>query len=396
MAIGWKDWQGRDSRMMPARESRINELAIRFLEKRSRMKILTIRRIVAVAALAVSVAQIGTKATEAQSAILNLPRVSQHARSSQRIGITDIAIDYHRPLVSGRKIFGGLQAYGKVWRAGANENTTFEVSDPVTIDGHPLTKGTYGLHMIPGESSWIIIFSKNSTSWGSFTYDQAEDALRVNVVPRTIQNQEALSYDFDDPKPDSVMVTMRWETVSVPFKIEVDTPRLVEESLRKQLRGRAQFEWQPWTEAANYLLNSKLSPESALKYADRSIENEDRFENEITKANALKVLGRVDEAHAAHDKAIGLGKQSQVHDFGRTLQTQGRYDEALEFFRDNIKKDPNSWIGHNEAARVAVSQRDFTTAIKEMKLAAEVAPESLKAQHLDLVRRLENNENINK
>src|SRR5260370_901704 len=113
MAIGWKDWQGRDSRMMPARESRINELATRFLEKRSRMKILAIRRIVAVAALAVSVAQIGTKATEAQSAILNLPRVSQHARSSQRIGITDIAIDYHRPLVSGRKIFGRRQHYGK-------------------------------------------------------------------------------------------------------------------------------------------------------------------------------------------------------------------------------------------------------------------------------------------
>src|SRR6266700_1397852 len=396
MAIGWTDWRRRALRRMPERESRINELAVRLLEKGSRMKILAIRRIVAITALAVSVAQIGTKATEAQSAILNLPRVSQHARSTQRIGITDITIDYHRPLVSGRKIFGGLQAYGKVWRAGANENTTFEVSDPVTIDGHPLTKGTYGLHMIPGESSWIIIFSKNSTSWGSFTYDQDEDALRVNVVPRTIQNQEALSYDFEDPKPDSVMATMRWETVAVPFKIEVDTPRLVEESLRKQLRGRAQFEWQPWTEAANYLLNSKLSSETALEYANRSIENEDRFENEITKANALKALGRADESHAAHDKAIGLGTQSQVHDFGRTLQTQGRYDEALEFFRENIKKNPDSWIGHNEAARVAVSQGDFTTAIKEMKRAAEVAPESLKAQHLDLVRRLENNENINK
>src|SRR6266702_600657 len=213
MAIDWTDWQGRASRLMPPRESRVNELAIRFLVKGSRMKILAVRRNVSVAVLAVFVAQIGTKAAEAQSAILDLPRVSQHARSSQRIGITDITIDYHRPLVSGRKVFGGLQAYGKVWRAGANENPSFEVSDPVTIDGHPLTKGTYGLHMIPGESSWIIIFSKNSTSWGSFTYDQDEDALRVNLVPRTIQSQEALSYDFDDPKPDSVMATMRWETV---------------------------------------------------------------------------------------------------------------------------------------------------------------------------------------
>src|SRR5260370_7934438 len=224
MAIGWKDWQGRDSRVMPERESRINELAIRFLEKRSRMKILAIQRIVAIAALAISVAQIGAKSTEAQSPILNLPRVSQHARSTQRIGITDITIDYHRPLVSGRKIFGGLQAYGKVWRAGANENTTFEVSDPVTIDGHPLTKGTYGLHMIPGESSWIIIFSKNSTSWGSFTHDQAEDALRVNVVPRTIQNQEALSYDFNTPNPTPALVTNPSKTYPPPSTHKSTTP----------------------------------------------------------------------------------------------------------------------------------------------------------------------------
>src|SRR3984957_18294316 len=277
--------------------------------------------------------------TSAQSFGLDLPAPSQPAEVSQRIGLTDITIKYHRPLVNDRKIWGALVPYGKVWRAGANENTTITFDDPVTIEGQPLAAGTYGLHMIPNADEWTVIFSKNSTSWGSFTYDQAEDALRVSVVSRTIQNQEALSYDFDDPRPDSVTVIMRWETVAVPFKIEVDTPRLVEESLRKQLRGRAQFEWQPWTEAAHYLLNSKLSPENALKYADRSIENEDRFENEITKANALKVLGRTDEARAAHDKAIGLGTQSQVHDFGRTLQTQGRYDEALEFFRDNIKKD---------------------------------------------------------
>src|SRR6266496_5508511 len=148
---------------------------------------------------------------KAQSAILNLPRVSQHARFTQRIGLTDITIDYHRPLVKGRKIFGGLQSYGKVWRAGANDNTLFEVSDPVTIEGHPLPKGVYGLHMIPGETSWIIIFSKNSTSWGSFTYDQAEDVLRVTVTPQTIENHETLSYDFDDPKPDSIVITMRWE-----------------------------------------------------------------------------------------------------------------------------------------------------------------------------------------
>src|SRR5213595_1875162 len=121
---------------------------------------------------------------------LNLPDVSQAAEVKQRIALTDITINYHRPLVNGRKIWGALVPYGKVWRAGANENTTIAFSDPVSVEGQPLPKGTYGLHMIPNENEWTIIFSKNSTSWGSFTYDQKEDALRVKVKPQAAEMHE--------------------------------------------------------------------------------------------------------------------------------------------------------------------------------------------------------------
>ena len=354
------------------------------------------RRYAAVAALLVAVLFVGVTGARAQSALLNLPDASQHARITQRIGITDITIDYHRPLVRGRKIFGGLLAYGQVWRAGANFNTTIEFSDPVTVEGQPVAKGVYGLHMIPGETSWVVILSNNSTSWGSFTYDKAEDALRVNVKPQAIENREVLSYDFDDPKPNSALITMRWEKVAVPFRVEVNTPEIVRQSLRNQLRARAQFEWQAWEEAAEYLLNNGLGAEEALKYSDRSIELEDRFENEMTRAHALSALGRKEEARAARDMAIAKGSQLQIHSYGRGLQIQGQQDEALELFRDNIKKDPNSWIGHNDAARVAVARGDFDTAVREMRLAVAAAPESLKAQHADLVRRLENREDINK
>ena len=354
------------------------------------------RRYAVVAALLVAGLFVGVTFVQAQSALLNLPDASQHARVTQRIGITDITIDYHRPLVRGRKIFGGLQAYGQVWRAGANYNTTIEFSDPVTVEGQPLAKGVYGLHLIPGETSWVVIFSKNSTSWGSFTYDPAEDALRVNVKPQAIENHEALSYDFDDPKPNSALITMRWERVAVPFKVEVNTPEIVRQSLRNQLRARPQFEWQAWQEAADYLLNNQLGAEEALKDAERSIEIEDRFENEMTRAHALSALGRKEEARAARDKAIAIGTQLQVHSYGRGLQIQGQQDEALELFRGNVKKEPKSWVGHNDAARVAVARGDFDTAVREMKLAVAAAPESLKAQHADLVRRLENREDINK
>src|SRR3954469_12920304 len=117
---------------------------------------------------------------------LNLPDVSQAAEVKQRIALTDITLKYHRPLVNGRKIWGGLVPYGKVWRAGANENTTIEFSDPVSVEGKPLDKGTYGLHMIPNQDSCTVIFSKTNTAWGSYSYDQKEDALRVDVKSRPL------------------------------------------------------------------------------------------------------------------------------------------------------------------------------------------------------------------
>src|SRR3954468_23385947 len=147
-----------------------------------------------------------------QSVTLQLPEQSQAAKVSQTVGLTNINISYHRPLVNNRRIFGTqIVPYGQVWRAGANENTVVEFTDPVTIEGQPLAKGAYGLHMIPNEDSWTLIFSKNSTSWGSFTYDQKEDALRVNVKPQKGEFHEALAYDFDQVQPDSAIVTLHWE-----------------------------------------------------------------------------------------------------------------------------------------------------------------------------------------
>src|SRR5947208_980301 len=141
--------------------------------------------------------------------LLVLPEASQRATVSQRLGVTDVTLVYHRPLVNGRKVFGGIVPYDQVWRAGANENTTIAFTDPVSVEGSPLAKGTYGLHMIPGTDSWTVIFSKNASSWGSFTYKKDEDALRVTVKPQPSEMQEALRYDFDDVKPNAATVTMR-------------------------------------------------------------------------------------------------------------------------------------------------------------------------------------------
>src|ERR1039458_7236044 len=242
----------------------------------------------------------------AQSFVLDLPLQSQRAQISQRIGVTDTTIKYHRPLLNDRKVWGGLVPYGQVWRAGANENTTITFSDPVLIEGKPLDKGTYGLHMIPNADEWTIIFSKNSTSWGSFTYDEKEDALRVTVKPKAADMHNALTYDFDDLQKDSAVVELEWEKVAVPFKVSVDVHDVVQTSLKKQLRNLSQYTWMSWDNAANYLLAEKVGLEDALNYANKSVENEDRYDTEMSKSQVLKALHRKDEAATAEKKALEL------------------------------------------------------------------------------------------
>src|SRR5258708_798767 len=131
----------------------------------------------------------GSQATE-----LNIPRLSQRGTVSQRIGLTDITIAYHRPEVGGREIWGKTVPYGKVWRAGANENTTITFSDDVSVEGKPLAAGTYGLHTSPDKGQGAIIFSKNATSWGSFSYGETDDALCVTVKPHAAEAVEDLTY----------------------------------------------------------------------------------------------------------------------------------------------------------------------------------------------------------
>ena len=330
-----------------------------------------------------------------QSLMLDLPRQSQHAKITQRIGITDITISYHRPLVNGRKVWGDLVPYGQVWRAGANENTTISFSDPVTIEGQSLDKGTYGLHMIPNADQFTIIFSKNSTSWGSFTYNEKEDALRVSVKPQTAEMHNALTYDFDDVKADSTVVTMAWEKVAVPFKVGVDVHAVVEASLKNQLRNLSQYTWFSWDEAANYLLAEKVDLPDALNYSNKAIENEDRYDDEITKANVLKALGKTDEAAKTEKVALQLATPLQLHIYARGLQGQKRSDEAFTIFRENAKNHPDMWFVHSGLARIYCSQGKFDDAAKEMKVALQGAPDSQKTYVNGLVKRLESRQDIN-
>lgn len=328
---------------------------------------------------------------------LDLPDTSQKAVVMQRVGVTDITVAYHRPLVNGRSIWGALVPMGEVWRAGANTNTTIEFSTPVAVEGKPLPAGKYGLHMIPTADMWTIIFSKAASAWGSYTYSEAEDALRVTVKSRENEMEEALEYEFEDLKADSVLVTLKWEKLAVPFRVSVTDAETVLPSIRNQLRGRDKWKWNSQNEAAQYCLGKKINLEEALTWADNSIQLEERFENLSTKADLLKALNKPDEAKAAWNRALEIATPLALYSNARQIQSQKHDAEAMEIFQVLVKRSPESVFGHLAQARIKSAAGDFAAAQTEAKKAQAVAVSDQQKQSIEvLIKRLDAKQDINK
>lgn len=327
---------------------------------------------------------------------LNIPRVSQHGSVEQTIGLSTVTINYHRPIAGDREIMGKTVPYGKVWRAGANENSTITFSDDATVEGKPLSAGTYGLHMIPDKDQWTVIFSKNSTSWGSFSYDEKEDALRVTVKPGAGEKFDDLTYTFDDVKPDSAAATLRWATITVPFRVSFDVKAIVLKSIRNQLRSVGGFTWAGYDEAANWCLDNNYNLEEALKWEDTSIQNEDRFENWETKSRILDAMGKKDEAAKAIVTALDRATAQQIYIYARGLQRQGDSKRAFELYPLVTKRDPNHWLSHLAQARIASNAGDFAKAASELKLSIAGAPEANKPFLQPLLAKAEAKTDINK
>jgi tetratricopeptide (TPR) repeat protein len=327
---------------------------------------------------------------------LDLPDVSQLAVVKQRVGLTDITITYHRPLVNGRKVWGGIVPLGEVWRAGANLNTTIEFSDAVSVEGKPLPKGIYGLHMIPTAEDWTIIFSKTAGAWGSYTYRQEEDALRVTAKPRPNEMEEALEYEFEDLKADSTLVTMKWEKLAVAFKVAVSDETTFA-NIQNQMRGRAQYEWDSLNQAAQFCLTKKVKLEEGLKWADQSIQNEERFENLATKSELLKAMNKPEDAKKAWEQAISKTTPVQLYSYARRLMFEKKDAEAMEILKEVAKRYPDNPFGHLSNARIKSAAGDFAGAAEDAKKAQGVAISDQQKKNIQaLIDRLATKQDINK
>jgi hypothetical protein len=339
---------------------------------------------------------------------------------SQHIGPVEVSIDYSSPAVHGPdgkdrrgQIWGKLVPYGLTdlgfgngkpgpWRAGANENTVFAISDDVTINGQRLPAGRYGLHMIAGQDEWTLIFSKNSTAWGSFWYDESADALRVKTKPHKNDYREWLTYEFTSRKPSETTVELQWEDLAVPWTVKVENvDDLYIAKLRRELESVPGFSYQAYTAAAQYCVTANTHLDQALKWADVAITPPigiANFDTLSTKSQVLAKMGREAEADKLMQAAVNhpTATPMDLHQYGRRLIADKKYKEALAVFKLSAERNGDTWPVHVGLARGYSAVGDTKTALEHARKALEQAPDTPNRDNLQtMVKTLSEGQAIN-
>lgn len=355
-------------------------------------------RALALPALAAFVT-LSSRVAPAQPHYLPASGDNQRASVTQQVGPVTVTISYSSPRVVLKgndrhgKIWGKLVPYGLTeldfndckscpWRAGANENTIFTVSDEVKVQGRSLPAGSYGLFAITGPDEWTFVFSKNATSWGSYWYDPKEDVLRVTAKPGKDEYHEWLTYEFTEREPAKATVALKWEDLQVPLTIVVDdAPARWVAKMKDELRGFTGFYWENWQRAADYCLRNKIALPEALDWAQRGAGPNFGGDNEVvalaTLARAQAANGKDAEAAKTWDRAINLPGATavQIHQVGRSLLAEGKPQQAMGIFRANAKRFPNQWPVHVGLMRGYAGVGDAKKALEEGRLALKQAPD---------------------
>ncbi|HEX8290034.1 MAG TPA: DUF2911 domain-containing protein [Pyrinomonadaceae bacterium] len=340
---------------------------------------------------------------------------TKKAMVSEQVGLTQVTITYHRPAVKGRegKIWGEVVHKGFVdqgfgngkpapWRAGANENTVIEFDNDVKIEGQILPKGKYALFVAYDPSESIVIFSKRTDAWGSFFYDEKEDALRVKVKPQPIEKSvENLKYEFSNQTPNSAVVSLAWEKLSIPFKIEVDYLKQQLDAFTAELQNPRSFTPQSLTIAAQWTLQNDYGLEKGLEWA--TMASGQKFPGDptsfpalSTKAMILDKLGRSDEAVEVIKSALPFGNAVQLQQLGRQLLTAKKPQAALAVFQFNYDKNPNQFVTLTGMARGLSATGEYAKALEFASKALPLAPNDANKQAVQaMIEKLKAGKDIN-
>jgi hypothetical protein len=339
------------------------------------------------------------------------PGGNKKALVGERIGITDVTIRYDRPGVKGRdgKIYGtpvvhnGFEDLGfgsskaAPWRAGANENTTIEFSTNVKVEGKDLAAGKYGFFIAYGKDECTVIFSKENGAWGSFFYNDKEDALSVKVKPVSLDKQvEWLKYEFTDQTENSVVIALQWEKTSIPFKVEVDLINTSLNAFRRELKSDKGFSWQAFEQAASFCDDHSTNLEEGLTWSNNAVLFDKNFQTLVTRSSILDKLGKKAQADSSMKAALPLGSMNDLHFYGKRLLAQKKNKEALEVFKANAAKNPKQFTTYAGLTRGYSANGDYKTALANAKLALPLAPNPPNKTAIEeMIKKLEAGKDVN-
>ncbi|WP_347157061.1 DUF2911 domain-containing protein [Pontibacter chitinilyticus] len=242
------------------------------------------------------------------SAQVELPQASPEAMVRQTIGLTEITVKYHAPGVKGRKVFGSLVPYGKIWRAGANESTLITFEDDVFFNHERVPAGTYSFFVIPdNEKSWNIVLNKDTTLWGLEGYNELDDVAYFTITPKQHTFTETMQFSFSDISASKGVLNLAWENtqISVPIEAEVEKKALA--NINAALAKAAPDDWYIWAQCAEYLLPYKEQHPKALEWINKSIAIKENFYNNWVKARLYAHNNEYKIAATLTAKAMQLG-----------------------------------------------------------------------------------------
>ncbi|MEO9818594.1 MAG: DUF2911 domain-containing protein [Flavobacteriaceae bacterium] len=247
------------------------------------------------------------------------PKASPFATILQEIGLSKISVEYSRPATKGRKIFGDLVPYGRIWRVGANESTKITLDTDMTVMGNALPKGTYALYAFPEASEWQIVFHKNISHWGDGrkNYDPKEDLFRAKVKPqKNLHHQENFLIAFDSITHNSANMTLTWAETQINIPFSVDTHAQMEIEIAKQITENPKA--QTYYEAARYLQEQEKDYKRALEYLNKALElGGDTYYFHRVKSLVQAALGDYKSAVQSADKSLEISKSLEKDEFVR-------------------------------------------------------------------------------
>jgi hypothetical protein len=333
---------------------------------------------------------------------ITIPRPqSPAAELKQTIGISTVTVNYSRPAVRGREVWGKLVPYGwntqgfgngkeAPWRAGANENTTIRLSHEARVEGQPVPAGTYGLFfVINKDNSGEVILSKDSRSWGSFWYDPLQDVLRAKIQLREVQHTELLTYDFINATGTSADLVLNWEKKQFPVKVEFAVDDIVMANATEELKGPVGFNWQGYASAANYAVQNKTNLGQALTWIDQAITQNRSFATLSVKSSLLATQGQTAEADKLMAEAIPIATENELNNYGYQLLNQGQHDKAIEIFKLNTQRHPKSANAWDSLGEGYATKGDKKNAIASFKKSLGLdPPPNVKANSEKFLRQL--------